>query len=476
MMLVSLCLTANVFATNYWASGVEGIWDDPAVWGSDNFPVAGDRAIINVGSTVTIDGTAQACDQLDLASWSGNPDIVTLNIINAGSLSVSGWAYLGVADGDVGEITIAQGSIFTCGGPMNVAYNGICTMIVDGGQVFANGGFYVPNIWTGNNPLTGVGTVELRSGSITTNDIAMADSGLIDITGGTLKIIGDWWINDPTFMAHIETNIVAYGGQGVVDVKVVGGDTILTATHPYQPNPAIDEVVSAGDYTLTWVLPDPNDPSGEVTCDVYLSSDYPEFGLEPGDPNFTNYADKIVDNQPLESQLTTLEDLKTYYWRIDVYDSSSDDPQPTIGPIFYFHTSNRRPTVDAGENVVTWLTEGSALVNLTGTVEDDGLPEPPELTSEWTSVPDTDVSFTDLTSPTTDVTFTATGTYTLTLTADDGELTASDTVFISVYADSCQAAIGSGIQLLPGDINADCIVDLADFALMAANWLQSIAL
>ena len=74
------------------------------------------------------------------------------------------------------------------------------------------------------------------------------------------------------------------------------------------------------------------------------------------------------------------------------------------------------------------------------------------------------------------VSMTALGDYVLTLTADDTELTDSDTVTIHIYNDSCEAAKGSGIATLEGDFDLNCIVDLADFSVFAGNWLQSIAL
>jgi hypothetical protein len=75
------------------------------------------------------------------------------------------------------------------------------------------------------------------------------------------------------------------------------------------------------------------------------------------------------------------------------------------------------------------------------------------------------------------VTMQLTGTYTLRLTANDTEHTVTDDMVITVYADSCAAAKAvPGFTLLAGDLDADCNVDIDDFAMMAESWLMSNAL
>ncbi|MHC5120084.1 MAG: hypothetical protein ACYSO7_00940, partial [Planctomycetota bacterium] len=170
MVIVTVITGSTAFGAAYYASGAIGNWEDE-IWGVGNpSPGAGDTAYINVGSTVTVDGTAEAVSELHHASWSGNPDLVTLNIINSGSLDISGWAYLGVSNGDFGEVNVEAGSTLTCVGPLNVGFNGDCVLNVNGGTVNAVGeatpstvgGFFVANPWQA----TGSGTVNLVSGTI----------------------------------------------------------------------------------------------------------------------------------------------------------------------------------------------------------------------------------------------------------------------------------------------------------------------
>ena len=60
----------------------------------------------------------------------------------------------------------------------------------------------------------------------------------------------------------------------------------------------------------------------------------------------------------------------------------------------------------------------------------------------------------------------------VTLTADDGTGPETDTMIIEVYDDSCLATKATGTaELDPTDLDENCITGLADFAVMAADWL-----
>src|SRR5918999_5821731 len=93
--------------------------------------------------------------------------------------------------------------------------------------------------------------------------------------------------------------------------------------------------------------------------------------------------------------------------------------------------TNRAPVVNAGPDQSITLPASAAL---DGTVSDDGRPDPTP-TVAWSTVsgPGT-VTFSAPTSPDTQASFSTAGTYVLRLTADDGELTASDDVTVEVRA------------------------------------------
>ncbi|HET9315695.1 MAG TPA: FG-GAP-like repeat-containing protein, partial [Vicinamibacteria bacterium] len=100
---------------------------------------------------------------------------------------------------------------------------------------------------------------------------------------------------------------------------------------------------------------------------------------------------------------------------------------------------NRPPTVDAGPDQAIALPPGVA--TLAGTVEDDGLPNG-TLEILWTTVSGPGaVTFADPQSAATTATFTVAGEYVLRLTANDGELGASDEMRVVVSDETNEAPV-----------------------------------
>jgi hypothetical protein len=90
---------------------------------------------------------------------------------------------------------------------------------------------------------------------------------------------------------------------------------------------------------------------------------------------------------------------------------------------------NKPPAVDAsGPGTVDLL----GVARLSGTVYDDGLPATGKLSVLWTAEGPGEVEFTRATAVTTDAYFNQEGTYKLTLTANDGDLSSSADVTIEV--------------------------------------------
>jgi len=122
-------------------------------------------------------------------------------------------------------------------------------------------------------------------------------------------------------------------------------------------------------------------------------------------------------------------------------------------------------------------TPGQEIIHLNGSVIDDGLPKPPgKLTVQWTQVengaPQVTISPDNVAQTT--VTVTARGVYEFMLTADDGGRASEDTFRVTVGNHACDAShMSTGAPYNAADQNNDCIVDLADFAvIIAANWLD----
>jgi aqualysin 1 len=118
------------------------------------------------------------------------------------------------------------------------------------------------------------------------------------------------------------------------------------------------------------------------------------------------------------------------------------DPVCTIGGyddhddlVFTVVATNTAPVVEAGPNQsVTKPRTGSWTANLSGSATDDGLPNPPgAITYAWTMVSGpSSVGFGSPKSAQTTATASKIGTYVLKLTVDDGALSASDTVTLTV--------------------------------------------
>ena len=102
-------------------------------------------------------------------------------------------------------------------------------------------------------------------------------------------------------------------------------------------------------------------------------------------------------------------------------------------------TVNQAPQVNAGQDETITL---FANASLSGTVTDDGLPTPPNLTQSWSKVsgPGT-VNFANANATSTTASFSQAGIYVLRLTANDGFLQSSDDVQITVNASGNQEPV-----------------------------------
>ncbi len=136
--------------------------------------------------------------------------------------------------------------------------------------------------------------------------------------------------------------------------------------------------------------------------------------------------------------------------------TATDDVLITVDP----EPPNQPPTANAGPDQSITLPNAATLA---GTATDDGLPSPPSLSTVWSVVsgPGT-VTFANGSALDTTVTFSVDGDYTLRLTADDGLLTATDDVLITVgpnpisttiiYVSSSSSGTVGGIDFKDEDI------------------------
>ncbi len=146
------------------------------------------------------------------------------------------------------------------------------------------------------------------------------------------------------------------------------------------------------------------------------------------------------------SSTATFSVAGTYVVRLTVTDTAAstyDEATITVNP-----QGNNPPTVSAGTNQTITL---PAAATLSGTVSDDGQPNPPGATTcTWSknSGPGT-VTFGNPNAASTTATFSVSGTYVLTLTASDSNLSASSNVTITANGAPTSNAGGNKSTTLP---------------------------
>jgi len=494
VVLISLPDLAGADDIYTWTGAVSDDWMTVGNWDVATVPAMGalgDDADVNIGSTAPL--TWPVLDSGDMPA-----EIDDLRIANgsglSGELLIQGGVSLECND-DI-KICYEAGSVsakFTVKGAgttvhsiksLELGQEGTVVVDVNGGKLEI--GVEDKPKW---NMIVAAGadsnvTIYIRNGGLLEHhgDYAEDDRGgliigegkaLIDIGsdsgsgGGTLKLK-----NDVTELVRSLANdgvIVADGGARDVQIYFYDGYTFVTAsalTTRLDPSPANGLTVPDGPTRLQWTLPEPNNPAGIVTCDVYF-----------GTNSSVEANPKIVMRQAVESVSVTLEPDTKYYWALDLYDSSVSTTNPVyLSLIFTFNTMNMAPVVNAGDDVESWLADGPRAVQLDGSVSDeDNRPGP--VTLVWTVIAEPNelnpARIADSLEANPTVTVIEPGIYTLQLQASDGEYTTADTMQIVVYEDACEHAKNQeGFVLLPGDINQDCIVNEQDLTILEEHWLE----
>jgi len=384
--------------------------------------------------------------------------------VESGSLTTAEYLQMGRNDGS-GTLNVMGGAI-NVGRDLEVGYDAPGTLNMTGGTIDVGRDFTIPD----KTPLTG--HVNLNGGTIIVrNDFIMRDDGTLDITAGTLILDSNVV---PIVQGYIDNGwMTAYDGHGTIqlDYDVTNeGQTTVTALHKLAPYPADAGIAAPGQVELSWTLPDPCTPGLAVLVDVYFTDDLEAL------QSFSDPASMQIVTQGNVTSATVQTVAKTrYYWAVDTY-LGGDDPNnnPLWGPIFSFLADNNPPEVEAGEDVLTWLDNGSVEVALAGAVIDAG-----PTSTVWTVVsepndPNSPLAvIADAAALDTTVTLSAVGEYVLQLQADDGEYQGTDTLTIDVYRDQCAAAQSQpDWQPLPGDINLDCVVDQTDLDILLEQWLN----
>jgi len=441
-----LSLVANVQAqTATWTDATgDHLWSTPDNW--SEFPTLDHWAKVRGGAP----GATIANEGAEASKVSIGYEPESALTVHGGSLTVND-VQVG-RNSAHGTLNMIDGTI-TIGRDLDVGYTGSGTVNMTGGTIIVNRDLTIPD----DNAHTA--HVNLHGGTIIVNDdFVMGEvGGTMDITAGTLIIDGN---AVSAVQGYIDSGwITPYDANGTVqlDYDVSNeGQTTVKAIHKLNPNPADGGNAFPGTITLEWTV----DAGTPVDVWFGTSSDW-------------NTWEQLVDKKAVTSVSVTAEAKQRYFWAVDTYAPGVEDPN--YGPIFSFLADNVPPIVDAADDVTTWLEDGSREVAISATVDDSD-----PTTTLWTVVSEPNEGtavIADAAQLDTTVTLTETGAYVLQIEASDGEYTGSDTVTITVFADSCLAAQSSPeFEFIVGDLNHDCIVDDLDMELLQENWLECNAL
>ena len=269
--------------------------------------------------------------------------------------------------------------------------------------------------------------------------------------------------------------------------------TVAGQWEAHNPQPGVRATgVPAVGATLSWKAGldqnNPTVPNQAITKHyLWLSAAYdpmnPPAAPDWGHPDVqileigadTTPADGSVD--PTASDSLDLQMDALYFWIVDesLGAASPEDWDNIIaGSVWSFETITSGPVVDAGSSIITWLKEGTATVDLNGTVTDATGDVTAILWSVVESPLGSTVDIANTSVVATTATLDATGHYVLELRAvDAAQHEESDLMEIDVYDNSCQAAQNTSDYIAPAyDFNSDCKVDFNDFSMFAAAWLQ----
>lgn len=457
---IGLLVAGSLSADTRFIGAVDEMWSNPDNW-NNGLPDPADKVQVVDNGFCVLDYDAGTIKNLALEGGGTGH----LQLVDGAAVAASDWSIIGYAGApEDPHLLEVLGGVYNANARIFVGFNGRGKLMVDyAGVVNLNQQY----LGIGENP-GGEGTVELRGGSLNllsgVADVLRFRSGAgatasMDFSGGVMtQAYSDARlavVND-----HIaDGTITAYGGVGTVVVETVEDTLIVKGLHPFQPAPEDGAAVVPGDITLEWTV------DAGMDVDVW-------FGTEEDLSDFT----KIVEKQAVTSTVVTTDAKQRYFWAVDTYPAGADEPN--LGPVFDFYADNLPPIVDAGEDVTTWLENGTVDVTLAGVVTDSD-----PTTSVWNVVSQPDdpnlpaAVIIDPAAPDTTVTLSAIGAYVLQLEAEDGEYQTADTVTINVFTDSCEAAksLPDYVSLV-GDLDEDCDVDQDDMDLLMQNWLECVAL
>ena len=262
-------------------------------------------------------------------------------------------------------------------------------------------------------------------------DATVNDDGLPDPPG----VVTTLWstVSGPGGVTFTDANAIdttaTFSAPGEYVLRLTADDGLQSVDDDVavtvDPAPNMPPVVDAGaDQPVT--LPDAANLDATVTDDGLPSGTVTTAWSVDSGPGTVTFGDLGAVDTTADFSVAG-----TYVLRLTADDgllSSSDVVTITVSDI---PPPNAAPVVNAGDDQTITL---PAQAGLAGVVSDDGLPNPPGVTTtEWTVVSGPgSVTFGDSSAVVTDATFSQDGVYVLRLTADDSVLNTSDDVQITV--------------------------------------------
>ena len=287
-----------------------------------------------------------------------------------------------------------------------------------------------PVVEAGNDQTITLPEVAQLEGSIESDDEIPNPPGTVSVTW--IKVSGPGIVMFANEESLTTTASFSVHGEYVLrlranDGELIGADDLKITVEP--PPNAPPNVDAGPDQVIT--LPDNAILDGTVTDDPFppVTTTWSLVdGPDGGEVTFGNPNDL---NTTASFSIGSYE--KFYTLRLTADDGeyiSSDDVILIVYP-----PQNLAPEVDAGEEQTVLLSDGAYL---SGTVMDDGLPDPPgEVTTTWSKFSGPGmVSFGDNNLLETTASFSAQGMYVLSLTAYDGALISAGYVIVNVESES----------------------------------------
>ncbi len=504
LIIVSLVLAgvANASVWNPAGNGIVppdvGLWSDGGNWTPNGVPTSADTVVFNLADPAECQVTgAQQCGTFVMGDHgAASPQNAVLCIMPGASLTMgwtNGWCAIGHSR-DAGSVIVERGALLDIDAHLYIGMNdgGSGRLIINGGTVL------VADTFRYGREAGAEGYVDLNAGLFQARYLNSTGpyGGLFDIAFGKYRLTGGENSDRDRLQRDIDNvYITCFGGAGTpIVTQEANGDWCVICNpddDPLARTPTYDAIVAwtTWDRTLSWINLPANSGS-DVWVDV-------RFGTDPSQNPNGVYADfpLLVDAGLNTTSLgVTPPASGEYFWQVVTYQHGhpakgqynyGDDPNiashPVVeGMLMAFQAIDIPPEVVIDTPpTVTWPNEP---VQLDATVFDDG--QSP-VTYAWTSdEPNAVFTPSDIVEdPTVTVNYPA-GTFHVTITVTDSSPVPGDsnTDTLELYcADNpCQAAIAVMPPFVPpdypADVNGDCEHDLADFAVIAGDWLTDYTL